>query len=198
MGCVSSQTFEVQEELVDPEDYNNDPVLILSGRRQSFTPTSVHLHKIKKVSSTDAETHNRDMVMHLSDQPLIESNSETTSLTRRLSILVRQHPVESSAPDGPQNKKLSIYRRQSSVEVVTPPRSPNHVRRVSSLIRRKSSRSEVCMPTTCDNLTFILAFWFMWVFFTVDCVFRANKEFHGGISGCRSRKMFFFLGGGSW
>ena len=145
MGCVSSQTFEVEEELVDPKDYNNDPVLILSGRRQSFAPTGVHLYKIKKVSSVDAETRNRDMVMHLSDPPLIESNSETTSLTRRLSILLRQHTVESSTPDGPQNKKVSMYRRQSSVEVVTPPRSPNQIRRVSSLVRRKSSRSEVCM-----------------------------------------------------
>ena len=114
MGCVSSQTFEVEEELVDPKDYNNDPVLILSGRRQSFAPTSVQLHRIKKVSSDDAETHNRDMVMHLSDQPLVESNSETTSLTRRLSLLLRQHTVDIATADGP-SKQESIH-VQTTVE----------------------------------------------------------------------------------
>ena len=146
MGCVSSQTFEVEEEIVDPDDYNNDPVLILSGRRQSVAPSSVHLFKVKKVhvTSDDAEVHNRDMVMHMSDLPEVVPDSEVTSrsLTRRISFLVKQHAAEGCPP----NKILSMYRRQSSVEVPSPPRSPNQIRRMSSLLRGQLSHTnEVCI-----------------------------------------------------
>lgn len=133
MGCISSQTFEVEEEIVFPEDYNNDPVLILSGRRQAAAPTQIHLHRIKRVSSSDAETHNREILMHLSDPVVVQGHATK----RRLSMLVRQHTEEAASPASEQ-KSISIYRRQSSVEVrmVTPPGSPT--RRVS-LFRRHST-----------------------------------------------------------
>ena len=148
MGCVSSQTFEVEEELVDPEDYNYDPVLILSGRRQSVAPASVQLHRIKKISSIDAESHNRDMVMHLSDPVVVQGNyepSELSSLTRKVSFFGEQPVVETNSHTATQAKRISIYRRQSTVEVATPPPgSPPKTRRVS-ILRRQSSHNEVCI-----------------------------------------------------
>ncbi len=138
MGCIPiHQKFKIEEELVNPEDYNNDPVLILSGRRQSEAPPLVHsVYRFKSVTSMDA--HNRETVRQLSDPKAPDSGPVHVAPRRRIPQFTKQPSTDSA----PSERKVSIYRRQSTVEATSPPGSPG-LRRKRSHLGRQHSSAEV-------------------------------------------------------